>query len=189
MKIEIIGEDGYNEALYGLGLSYGLTSGISYNGYIKDIELLSKLKDISYKLSKREGGHNKFLETITMRLLINAPRYWWSEADTYRISTKQSESTMHTLMKNPITQDLFEQLIDCEYIKILEKMRVDNNFKCLKNYIPEGFLQSRVWVLSYKTLRNIISQRRKHKLEQWKQFCDHITTNAKHKEFLDDLKY
>lgn len=52
------------------------------------------------RLFEKDGGHNKFLESVILWLDVNAPLYWWTEADTYRLSTKQSESTMHTLEKD-----------------------------------------------------------------------------------------
>lgn len=189
MIIKIIGEYGYEQALYGLGLSYGLTSDISYGDFIKNNELVSKLCRTAFSLYKKEAGHNKFLESMFVWLSISAPRYWWSEADTYRLSTKQSESTMHTLLKKPITQSMFELPLEIQQIEHLEKLRLNKEFITLKNDLPEGLLQTRMWVLSYKTLRNIISQRRNHKLEQWKFFCDYLMNNLIHKEYFTDLNY
>ena len=57
------------------------------------------MKEISEKLHDKDEGHNKFLESIIIWAEVTAPRYWWQEADTYRLSTKQSESTMHTLIE------------------------------------------------------------------------------------------
>lgn len=101
MKIEatVIEEAGFLPAIYGLGLSYGLTNNIPYKEFIKDKELINRLSNVAVKLSTKDGGHNKFLESIKIYLIVNAPRFWWSEADTYRLSTKQSASTMHTLVK------------------------------------------------------------------------------------------
>lgn len=193
MKIKIIGEFGYEQALYGLGLSYGLTSDSSFNDFNNDIEMKTKLGKIAFSLTPKDKGHNKFLEHIMIWLDVTAPRYWWAEADTYRISSKQSESTIHTLMSKHITESSFEGDMDSYNIERLEKIRCSDDmpdkFDILKNYLPEGFLQKREWVLSYKELRNIIIQRRKHKLEQWRQFCDYIIIYSKHKELFSDLKY
>lgn len=194
MQLKIIGEYGYEQALYGLGLSYGLTSDVTFKKFQNNIELKSKLSKIAYKLSKKYGGYNKFLESIFIYLYVKAPRWWWSEADTYRISTKQSESTIHTLTKHPINKNMFDEPKPPEdYLNFLEKIRcgdeIVDKLEMLKPYLPESFLQARIWILSYKTLRNILSQRRKHKLEQWRYFCDYITNNAENKEYFDDLKY
>lgn len=97
MDVEVIGEYGHDQALLGLGLSFGLTSGMSYNDLMKDYmfgknEKIIRIIKTAHKLAGKDGGHNKFLESIQLWLDINAPRYWWSEFDTYRVGTsKQSE--------------------------------------------------------------------------------------------------
>lgn len=99
MDVNIIGEHGYKQALFGLGLSYGLTTGMKFEDFKNNKELVEKLNGVAVKLSTKDGGHNKFLESIRIWLDVNAPIYWWVEADTYRLTSKQSESTMHTLVK------------------------------------------------------------------------------------------
>lgn len=53
--------------------------------------------------------HRKFLRQVFVSVDITAPRYWWTEFDTYKVGTvANSESTMHTLTKHKITKELFE---------------------------------------------------------------------------------
>ena len=59
---------------------------------------VEKMASVAEKLAFSDGGHNKFLESIIVWLEVRGPRYFWQEADTFRLSTKQSESTMHTLI-------------------------------------------------------------------------------------------
>ena len=192
MKTVIINEAGVEEALYGLGLSYGLTSNMSYNNFINNTELFNKVYNISKRLYNKDGGHNKFLESIHVWIRIKAPRFFFSEADTYRISTKQSESTMHTLSKSDLDQINFEYDIPSFYLehinKLVKQVRENKiNIDILKNDLPEGFLQTRIWNMSYKELRNVIAQRRKHKLPQWRMFCDYMLRNVQHKEYFKDI--
>jgi hypothetical protein len=98
LKIKLLSEHGYNEAILGLSLSYNTTT--------------KKAMETAELLAKLDGGHNKFLESICVWLDITAPRYWWQQFDTYRIGvTKQSESTMHTLLRQPLTDDSFEGML------------------------------------------------------------------------------
>lgn len=99
IKINVIEEAGYNSALFGLGLSYGITSKMDYEKFCEDENAKKKLSDVAVKLATRDGGHNKFLESIKIWLDVNAPLFWWTESDTYRLTSKQSASTMHTLVK------------------------------------------------------------------------------------------
>lgn len=105
IETTVIGEYGYEQALIGLGLSFGLTADTSFEDLkaearsCKDSKI-GKLAKVALKLAPKDGGHNKFLESMQVWIDINAPRYWWSEFDTYRVGTsKQSASTMHTLVK------------------------------------------------------------------------------------------
>lgn len=187
MKVRIMNEEGYDEAIIGLGLSYGLWD-IKTKTHTEKMELAARLERTSVSLSIKDGGHNKFLESIQVWLDVIAPRYWWSEADTYRVGeTKQSESTMHTLLKKPITQDMFQSPIPDDLLSLLEKYRLEANFIVLKNILPEGFLQRRIWNVNYKVLRNILSQRKDHRLEEWRAFCDYIYKNIRHPEYFRDI--
>ena len=186
MRIEILKEDGYEEALFGLGLSYGLTSNMSFDEFCTNKDVFKKVTDVSKKLYNKDSGHNKFLESMFVWLDVTAPRFVLSEMDTYRLGTKQSESTIHTIMKTPFTQDMFEYEIPDTLLNTLEDYRTNNDFILLKNTLPEGFLQRRIWTLNYKVLRNIVVQRKNHKLIQWKYFCRFIMANVEHPEYFDD---
>ena len=188
MQVDIIETTGIDEALLGLGLSYGLTSDMDIYAlsYPENAVTYCKCRDIANKLAHKQGGHNKFLESITISLDITAPRYWWSEFDTYRVGvTKQSESTMHTITKRPLTQKDFQGTVVAETLTFLNEL-IDkyNNTPYLvtqqtllhkiKNNLPEGFLQRRIVVLNAKTLQNIIAQRHNHRLREWHTFCTAI---------------
>jgi hypothetical protein len=54
----------------------------------------------------------------------------------------------------------------------------------IKTTLPEGFLQRRIWVMSYKTLKNVIIQRYNHRLPHWKIFCDQLKRQLDHPELL-----
>ena len=188
MQVDIIETTGINEALLGLGLSYGLTSDMDIYAlsYPENTDTYSKCLDIANKLAHKQGGHNKFLESITISLDITAPRYWWSEFDTYRVGvTKQSESTMHTITKRPLTQKDFQGTVVAETLTFLNELidRYNNTpylvtqqtlLHKIKNNLPEGFLQRRIVVLNAKTLQNIIAQRHNHRLREWHTFCTAI---------------
>ena len=170
MKVKILNEAGLDEALLGMSLSYE--------------SAIDKMYSRAITLSPKDLGHNKFLESIILWLDITAPRYWWSQADTYRVGvTKQSSSTMHTLSKKEFSQTDFEHPIPQSIINILNTAPKDK----LKNILPEGFLQRRIVCLNYKALRTIIKQRLNHKLPEWTIFIDAIFTQCQNPEFLKDL--
>lgn len=166
MKIYNIEEHGFDRAMFGLARSY--------NQNVKN------MPEVALKLGPKDLGHNKFLESIVVWMEIEAPRFWWSEFDTYRGDlddmkgiTKQSDSTMHTLKRKNLTQEDFEYLIPHEYLFHLNKKIANNGpIEEIKNDLPDGFIQGRTVCTSYKVLRNIILQRHNHKLPQWRYFCE-----------------
>jgi len=170
MEVNVLSEHGYFPAMLGLSLSYNQDVG--------------KMPEVADKLKNKYGGHNKFLESIFMWVDVDAPLYFWKQGDTYRLSTKQSESTMHTLLRTPITQELFEDPIDDSILDKLEEMRVAKDFDKLNSHLPQSFLQRRIWVMNYMVIKNIIRQRRGHKLPQWDFFIDAIFNQAENKELL-----
>ena len=166
MIVKIIKEAGYEEALLGLSLSFNTS--------------LEKMPQVAAKLAGKGGGHDKFMESIVVWLDISAPRYWWQQFDAYRIGvTKQSESTMHTILKRPLTEKDFTEKIDKRIIEILNEAISKGDFEKVKANLPESFLQRRIVCTNYKVLYNIMLQRWKHKLEEWQYF---------HREILKQIK-
>lgn len=171
MHVKVVKEAGYDEALLGISFSYNAP--------------IERMPTTAGKLAHMDGGHNKFLESIGVWIDIDAPRYWWSQFDTYRIgTTKQSESTMHTLVRRSLTQDDFEDEIDERVLDILNYFIKGDNLKRAKAHLPEAFLQRRLVFTNYKTLRNVYAQRLTHKLPQWQFFCDALVSQLEHPEFI-----
>lgn len=181
-----------DEALFGIGLSYGLTSNMRCDAAFRKSSTYRQLETISRKLCRMQGGHNKFLEAITLALDITAPRYWWQEFDTYRAGvTKQSESTMHTIMARDLANADFEGGIVGHVLEEINATRADyikaekegdeaektHCFMDMKQLLPEGFLQRRIVMLNLKALQNMYMQRKNHRLPEWRQFFRDIATN------------
>lgn len=182
IEVRVDHEAGYSQAIKGLSYSY----------QVHDHELSSRVAE---RLCGKDGGHNKFLESIMLWLDVRAPRYWWQEADTYRVgSTKQSKSTMHTIIKQ-IKSDpaKIDELFEYDSLGIDQRNRIisaaqANDLLLVKRLLPEGFIQRREWVINYKTLRNIILQRRNHRLPHWQLFIADVLKQVEHPELLPSLR-
>lgn len=184
MKTVVRNESGYQQAVEGIGFSY-------------KIEDYERLEGVAYKLCDKDGGHNKFLESIVVWIEITAPRYWWQQFDTYRVgTTKQSESTEHTLAKKPLTRDDFEHPVSDVIIDHLNDIIAKYNkrgpnrryrrfwYNQMKASLPEGFLQKRMVCTNYKVLANIIHQRKHHTQHEWHQFIEDVLEQIEHPELL-----
>lgn len=191
MRVRLMKEFGYEEALFGIGLSYGKVSGYATPEEAQQHDEWSRLCELAPTLALYgAGGHDKFLRQIGVILDITAPLYWWKQMDTYKVGTvAQSESTMHTLLKNPITNDCFESgKVPDFYINFLEDLRQDGDFVKLNAWLPQSWLQRRIWTGNYAVLKNIVSQRENHKLPEWKFFFDALLPALGHPELLP-VKY
>ena len=188
MKVLIFHESGEQAALYGLGLSFGVTSNIDPVDFMYTTlheGVANRLLMRARRLSGLGNGHDKFLRMLRVDLRITAPLYWWKQFDTYKVGTvTQSESTMHTLMKSPITQNMFESGLHPDILNILENMRLAGNFDGLNNLLPHSFLQTRMVSTNYAVLQNIIRQRRGHKLREWREFISTILGQCNHPDLL-----
>lgn len=189
MEVKIVEEHGYEVACRGMAYIYmdrALEVGTWWAGQKE--KAMRRLSLLAHK----DGGHNKALESIQVWIDIDASRAFWSEFDTYRVgTTKQSQSTMHTLSKRgPLPEDFEEgthwRVIDA-FTDVWLASKGDINV--LKMNLPEGFLQRRIVCTNYKVLRNVLAQREGHRLKWWGVFCDEIRKQAEHPEFLTSPEY
>lgn len=163
--------------------------------YTRRFEIGKNDLELAKKLANAGPDHGKFLRQIQVSMDITAPLFWWKEADTYKIATvANSESTMHTIEKIPFTIDDFthdseEQLslmtedflndmvnhlnwLREKYLETKDKQYWRELILCLGS----SYNQRRTWTCNYATLKNIYSQRKNHKLSEWKTFCEMIET-------------
>jgi len=175
MKVDVLKVDGIEEALLGMGLSYGLTSDKKII-CLKDPKWAIRLTKICEKCAQRGNGEDKFLRMIQIWADITAPRFWWAEFDTYKVGTVAlSESTMHTLGKRQLTPEDFETPIPAIELDTLNSaLRSDNAIDFNKGMLPEGFLQRRIVNFNYAVFANMIRQRRNHRLPQWRYFLNKV---------------
>ena len=181
--VRVLCEAGFKEALFGLSLSYRTLTPLEINGtkrYFDDDQHFLKLCKIAETLAFKQGGHNKFLESMQVWLLIRGSLSFWKQFDTYRVgTTKQSESTMHTLRKRVLTENDFTKETFC-IPTINQNFSIDE----MRDSLPSGFLECRVVNTNYKTLQNIIHQRKNHKSKKWNTFIEMLLKQVKFPQFL-----
>lgn len=142
------------------------------------------------QLSKAGTDHSKFLRMINVTCDINAPLYWWKEADTYKVGTvANSCSTMHKIHAKEFTVEDFS----CEHLDCWSKSTLNHIIGTLNHYrtkfietgdknnwwqmiqlLPTSYNQLRTVQLNYQVLANIYKSRKYHKLDEWRDFCKWI---------------
>lgn len=81
-------------------------------------------------LVKAGTDHSKFMRMINVSCDITAPRYWWTEYDTYKVGTvRNSCSTMHKISAKEFEQSDFSRehltTLDFQHYDILDTEEVE----------------------------------------------------------------
>ena len=145
---------------------------------------------LAKSLCRSGSDHRKFVRQIFVSVDITAPMYWWKEFDTYKVATvANSTSTMHKIHAksfemsdfshdhmNDEAKDALQNVIDA-----LEDMRVRFNEKKDKTLwysiiqlLPSSYNQMRTVTMNYETLVSMYHSRRRHKLQEWHEYCDWV---------------
>ena len=161
---------------------------------------------LSERLQKAGPEHAKHLRLIQVWADIKAPRYWWTEFDTYRAGVeKLSCSTMHTITKKEFSIDDFEHddnplssgsaELNASELNSWRDMWLESTgypdhqkdvWRTLIQNLPQSYIQGRTVMMSYAALRNIVRQRAGHKLKEWQQFIDWVYTLPYARELIFD---
>ena len=160
--------------------------------------------DLMKTLIKAGAEHRKFLRMIHVQMDIEAPLYWWKEFETYKIGTvSNSCSTMHKIHSKEFTVDDFshEHLdrFSTEVlgwtIKALNGSREDymkskskDDWWQMIQLLPCSYNQLRTVDLNYEVLLNQYFQRKDHKLDEWRIYCEQIKCFPYLNDFIEVLK-
>ena len=155
-------------------------------------------------LIKSGTEHRKFLRMIHVQMDIEAPLYWWKEFDTYKVGTvSNSCSTMHKIHSKEFTVDDFshEHLdrFSTEVlgwtIKALNGSREDymkskskDDWWQMIQLLPSSYNQLRTVDLDYEVLLNQYFQRKDHKLDEWRIYCEQIKCFPYLNDFIEVLE-
>lgn len=197
MEVNINGVYGIYEAILGMRnpLSSWDKSDTTMSNKVTGIpDIGPKDLNLAKKLVRAGTEHRKFLRQIMVSLDINAPVFWWSEFDTYKIgTTRNSTSFMHTGTKRNLTKEDFEKGTDIECINItnkkLEEYRKNKSpelFEEIRANLPMGYLYISTVTMNYENVLNMIHQREHHKLSQWRYFCEKLKELPYIKDFLGE---
>ena len=157
---------------------------------------------LAFQLANAGASHAKWLRQVLVCVDINAPLYWWKEFDQYKVGTvTNSESTMHTIERKPMTEDLFSldepvsvPNYHLEILGFIENLRKEYLrtkdravWKYLIQLLPSAWNQKRTTTLNYANIRNAYHDRYKHRLTEWEDFRKWAET-LPYSEFITGVK-
>lgn len=104
----------------------------------------------------------------------------YTATKTGRYAHMSPDSLLFSLAKT------YEDAIDTinEYATLYRETKDFDYVIRIKELLPETFMQRRVWMFSYQTLRRIYRQRKEHRLPQWRMFCRWIESLPFAKELI-----
>ena len=171
-----------------------MCGGYALRGYT---QIGEKDMELAKRLIKAGSPDRKFMRMIHVQADITAPETFLMQLDTYKVGTvSNSTSKMHTIHKRDLTVDDFSHDYTPveEFQPIVDRLNELRSFyiasknkaywNALIEQLPMSFMQRRTIDMDYETLFNIHHQRKHHKLNEWREFCDWITTLPYMKEFL-----
>lgn len=141
-------------------------------------------------LAQNGSTHAKYRRMIMVSLDVNAPLYWWKEADTYKVGTVcDSCSTMHKIQAKEFSlEDFSHEHLTEDSRKVLETViewlnhereefrewNDKEDWWQMIQLLPSSYNQRRTLLLNYEVLSRMYHDRREHKLDEWRKFCQWI---------------
>ena len=133
--------------------------------------------------SKKGEGHDQFLTGIRVNFDLTFTNKAWVEAERYRfLEFVSSQSTMHKISKFDLSEQYIEY-VDPRMIDIMNELKERyNETNDAEDYLrllysnPCGFRLTARLTTNYRCLKTIYSQRKNHRLPEWREFCAWIET-------------
>lgn len=160
--------------------------------------------------SQKGEGHDQWLTGVRVAFDLTFTNKAWVELERYRfIEFVSSQSTMHRICKLDIRKQCNNYVWDSTIKKLEEKSKEYNGLveyqKTLINgtqdyeavsdrlselyleilyNVPSGFQLTARLTTNYRALKTVYSQRKNHRLPEWRELCKWIETLPKFKELV-----
>ncbi|MDD2269760.1 MAG: hypothetical protein PHY15_09510 [Eubacteriales bacterium] len=152
-------------------------------------------RQISLAQSGKGEGHDQFLTGIKINFDLTFTNKAWVELERYRfVEFVSSQSTMHRIARFDLRSQ-YNEYVDPRMIDIMEELRDKyNQTQDSEDYLrllysnPSGFELTARLTTNYRALKTVYSQRKSHRLPEWRQFCDWVETLPYAEEFITGVK-
>ena len=167
---------------------YGLEDSIRASKY----PMATNIEDCTVEITKttkklaqceKGEGHDNFLNGIVVQFDLTFTVKAWTEAERYHfLDFVSSQSTMHRITKFDLDKSYIDY-VDPRIIEIMKELvNKYNNNPSPEAYLkvlysnPNGFRLTARMTTNYRQLKTIYSQRKTHRLPEWRVFCKWIET-------------
>ena len=173
---------------------YGLEESIKRAKYPMSVDTNILNSDLTKGIkalgnSKKGDGHDQFLTGIIVQFDLTFTIKAWTEAERYTfLDFISSQSTMHRIAKFDIakqvvgyvTQNIINEVNRLK--DIYNENPTSENYLTLLYNVPVGFKLTAGMTTNYRQLKTIYSQRKTHRLPEWREVCAWIETLPMFKE-------
>ena len=139
--------------------------------------------------SKKGEGHDQWLTGVIVQFDLTFTIKAWTEAERYSfLDFISSQSTMHRIAKFDAEKQVISYVTkntvgEVNRLKdIYNENPTDENYLTLLYNVPVGFKLTAGMTTNYRQLKTIYSQRKNHRLPEWKEFCAWIEALPMFKE-------
>ncbi len=152
---------------------------------------LTKHGERAYRLAKTPigSGHDNFLKGIIVQFDLQYPEYFSPQLQRYNwIDIISSQSKMHKITSRKLTKEDFTEYTHEDAINNInslisiyqsaDELKINKEvcFNQIISNLPSGYLKWMGISTNYLQLKTIYSQRKNHKLQEWRYFCNWIET-------------
>ncbi|QDY27142.1 hypothetical protein [Clostridium botulinum] len=167
---------------------YDLEESIAASKYPMSIDTnncSSEITNTVVKLANCEKGtgHDQFMTGIRVAFDLTFSNKAWVELERYRfVEFVSSQSTMHRIAKFDLKTQ-YNKYVDKRMIDIMQELKdTYNKTQDKEDYLkllysnPSGFELTARLTTNYRALKTVYSQRKNHRLPEWREFCKWIET-------------
>ena len=163
---------------------YGLEDSVKASKYPKAVDVALCTCDVTSTTEKLAtadigSGHDNFMNGIVVQFDLRFTVKAWTEEERYHfIDFVSSQSTMHRITSFDLDKS-YIKYVDRRMIDIMKEL-VDtynanptaDNFLSVVYSNPTGFQLTARMTTNYRQLKTIYSQRKTHRLPEWRSFCE-----------------
>lgn len=138
---------------------------------------------LSLAQSDKGEGHDQMLTGMKVNFDLTFSNKGWIELERYRfVEFVSSQSTMHRIARFDLRKQ-YNEYVDTRMIDIMEELEdTYNQTHDKEDYLrllysnPCGFELTARLTTNYRALKTVYSQRRNHRLPEWRKFCEWVRT-------------
>ena len=181
---------------------YGLQESVKASGYPMMTYLESQEGDRMLARAKKLGnaksgsGHDSYLKGIIVQFDWRTPVFLQPQIQRYHfIDIISSQSAMHRITAreefkyedfgtyiNPVILTEMNRYLESYNKATIQEEKTYYWRKIIEN-LPQSYLKTARYTTNYLQLKTMYNQRKNHKLDEWKEFCDWCETLPYFKEF------